>query len=107
MLYDSAETVRQSRRKTLMAYLTLDQKVYVMQEAGDGALVLMEFYMSKVGRKGYLYEDKQVAKALGWSISKVTRLRLALTKIDCFKQVRMSTKDDVMLQTIIGERWLS
>lgn len=77
---------RQSRGSTRM-YLTLQDKVEVMAQCGDSAMILYEYYVSKGGKDNYSFSDELVAKALHWKIRKVKTYRLKLVANNYFKQM--------------------
>ena len=94
-----------NRRKTAMNYLTLTQKIDVMTDCNEVALVLLEFYISKTGYKNYSYSDDIVAKALCWKQSKVQKNRLLLVKHKYFSQIITRNSAVTHTETIIGQRW--
>ncbi len=80
-LLNFCKAPRQTRKRSATAiYLTTSQKVQIMKQCSDSALILYEFYLSKAAAPGYAFEDSKVAAALGWHISKVSRLRQQLTR---------------------------
>ena len=71
---------RQSRKRSATSvYLTWNEKVRMMNECNEQALILYEFYLSKAAVRGYAFEDAKAASALDWKISKVKRVRQDLT----------------------------
>lgn len=105
-LYYNTESLRQAKRKTTMMYLTLRQKREVMRLVGEIGLVLLEFYLSKVNVPQYEYVDEKTAIALGWTLSKVQRHRIALTKADLFKQETYGSGERKAVITTVGERFM-
>ena len=84
-------------RKATKMYLTLADKVALMTECGDAAMILYEFYISKAGVAGYTYADATVSFALKWSTSKVKKNRLRLIKAGYFKQVSGKLSDNRLI----------
>lgn len=48
-MYCITESIRQSRRKNTMVYLTLAQKREVVNLVNEAELYLLDFYLSKSG----------------------------------------------------------
>ena len=94
-----------NRSKTLMNYLTLKQKLDVMADCNEIALVLLEFYCSKSGYSAYSYSDLAVCQALRWKKSKVQKNRLLLTKHNYFKQIVTSNNKNTHVETVLGQKW--
>ena len=88
-----------------MAYLTWKQKKEVMTDINEVALVLLEFYISKLGTSDYSYADDVVAKALEWTERKVGENRRKLTKYKYFRQEVTKNNTTTHVETFIGERW--
>ncbi|NOQ31818.1 MAG: hypothetical protein GQ570_11910 [Helicobacteraceae bacterium] len=75
-----------------MIYLTMEQKREVMSQCKETGLVLLEYYLSKAGTPNFEYTDEKSAIALGWDISKVSRVRRILEKEDLYKRELFSSK---------------
>lgn len=92
-VYTTKPRYQKTLRKATKMYLRLQDKKEVMTKCGDAALILYEFYVSKAGTPDYSFSDELAAKALGWSVQKVKRTRLILTKSNFFKQVQGKLND--------------
>jgi len=61
--------------------ISLDTKYKIIQDHGDSAWILYEFFYE---RRRYNHfsptDDEAIAKAIGWSASKVTRIKSLLKK---------------------------
>jgi len=77
---------KKSTRKSTTMYLKLTEKKELIQECGDAALILYEYWLLKAGIPDFQFTDYKSAKALGWSQSKATQIRLKLTKADYFHE---------------------
>jgi len=84
--YDVKTSVITKTKKirTQNIYLTWKEKVKLMKECGDAAVILLEFYMSKAGLPGYVYSDEKSAKSLDWTIHKVKKVRLKLQRANYY-----------------------
>lgn len=80
-------------KKATKMYLRLQDKVAVMNECGEAALILYEFYISKAGTPNYSFSDKAAGNSLNWDLQKVQRNRLKLVKAKYFKQVSGKLSD--------------
>jgi len=68
-------------KKVTTYYLGLEQKVEVMTVLNESALVLLEFYYSKIGSNHFEWnKDESTSKALNWKVTKVRDLRQKLQK---------------------------
>ena len=78
------------KKRVQSIYLNWAEKVVLMKECGDAAVILLEFYMSKAGMPGYVYTDQKSATALKWTVAKVRFVRGKLQKAGyyCMKSVR-------------------
>jgi hypothetical protein len=81
---DTHVSCKNKKKRTQSLYLTWKEKVQLMKECGDAAVILLEFFFSKAGTPDYEFNDKKSAKALGWSTSKVRFVRTRLQKANYF-----------------------
>ena len=106
MDYYTTKTLDSNRREPRSRYMNWTQKKEVIKDINEIALVLLEFYYSKAGLEGYAFTDKQVAKALDWSLSKVRDYRLKLEKEGYFNKTIIRGRTDTSTIVLIGhERW--
>jgi len=75
-----AKNIKQSRRKTIMAYLTAAQRKEAILDVGDAGCLLFEYYVSKGSTPEFAFTDFKTGRALGWKESKAKRIRLLLEK---------------------------
>lgn len=78
---------KNSKRATKV-FLTMKEKRTLMSTFNDATCILMEYYVDLTKRTNPVYDDVNVAKALGWKQAKVKRLRIALTKADYFYSIK-------------------
>ena len=69
-------------------YLTQEERRALIQECGDSAVLLLEYYirLAAVGDKEIL--DSNTAKYFGWTVDKVRRVRRGLTTAGWFAHKR-------------------
>ncbi len=91
--YNTKPRYQKSTRRASKMFLRLKDKTEVMENCGDAALILYEFYISKAGAPNYAFTDAQASDALNWNIHKIQQNRLKLTKHDYFKQVNGKLND--------------
>ena len=84
-MYYTTRYLKTNKKKTIITYLTLEQKRQVMELTNEIGLVLLEFYLSKAGTPDYEYTDAKTAKALNWTIKKVGDNRRALQHANLYK----------------------
>ena len=85
--------------------MTWTQKKEVVADINEIALMLLEFYYSKAGFD-YEFEDAQVAKALDWTVKKVSDNRRRLEKAGYFKKEITRNSKSSTLNVLIGkESW--
>ncbi len=101
----STRTLDKNKREPRYNYMTWKQKLEVIEDINEVALVLLEFYYSKTGYEKYEYSDEQVAHALNWTVRKTRDYRLRLEKAGYFSQAKGSnSKGDTFLYTSLGHR---
>jgi len=83
------EVIRGDKRTSL----PLAAKVEIMNNCGDAALILYEFYLYKGNLEGYTFSDEEVAKELDWNVYKVAKNRRKLIKHEYFLQVHGKFSD--------------
>lgn len=88
MAYYITTNIKNSKRKTIMAYLTSEQKREVIQECGDSALILYEYFVSKGNIDNFEFTDVKSSRSLGWAVAKTQRIRLVLEKHNYFRKVK-------------------
>ena len=104
-MYYNTSTLKQSKRKNTMVYLTIAQKREVVRLVNEAGLYLLEFYLSKANVPQYEYTDEKTSKALGWSITKTADYRRRLEKVDLYKQDIYGTGEKKAIITTIAERF--
>jgi hypothetical protein len=104
-MYYNTETIKQSRRKNTMVYLTLAQKREVVRLVNEAGLYLLDFYLSKSGVPRYEYTDEKTALAVGWTVKKVSDYRRKLINVDLFRQEVYGTGDQKAVITHLAERF--
>ena len=87
-MYYITKSIKGKAKRTGMYYLTLEEKREVMTDCGDSAVILYEFYISKGGVDDYDFSDGKAGRALGWTDSKVQRIRLVLEKKHFFRKLK-------------------
>jgi len=104
----NTNVLRQSRKKgATNMFLTIKQKVEIMNECGDSALILMEFYLSKSGTPNYSYADDKVGKSLNWKPRKVEMHRQRLQKAKWFRQDKGKyNSGEPFVVTVLGGRYI-
>ena len=86
--------------------MTWAQRKEVMSDINTTALVLLDFYYTKVGVKEYDFDDEKVAKALDWTTSTVQRNRLDLQKYGYFEHFITRSKSHTVHTVLLGhKRW--
>jgi len=104
--YTTRTLDRNNKREPRSKYMNWGQKKEVIKDINEVALVLLEFYYSKAGMTDYEYSDKQVARALDWSVSKVRDYRLKLEKANYFKKTVVRSRTDTSTIVLLGHsRW--
>lgn len=82
---------------TTSAYLSIKELSEISADINDAATLLMTFYFRKVTHPKYdFFNDKNVAEALGWTVSKTKKTRLSLMSHGWIKKVvytQPTTKD--------------
>lgn len=105
-MYYNTETLKQSKRKNIMVYLTLEQKRIVVHLVNEAGLYLFDFYLSKANVPSYEYTDAKTAKAVGWTERKVAEYRRKLEAVDLFKQETYGTGENKAIITIVGNLFI-
>lgn len=104
-MYCTTESIRQSRRKNTMVYLTLAQKREVVNLVNEAGLYLLDFYLSKSGVPQYEFTDEKTAKAVGWTVKKTADYRRKLEHADLFRQETYGSGEKKAIVTYIAERF--
>ena len=103
-MYYTTECVKAPRKKDMTRnYLSLKEKLQVINLTNEVCLFLLEFYMSKSSIPKYRYSDDKTAIALNWSTRKVKDNRLKLEKANLYKTDIYGTGDKKAIVTIIGQ----
>jgi len=106
MDYYNTTTLEKNRRKTIMAYLTLQQKKDVVKDTNEVALYLLDYYYSKANTPNYDYLDERVAKALDWTTRKVGENRRKLEKAGYYKKVVVRDRSNSSTLVTLGhQKW--
>lgn len=79
--------VNRYKNRDRSMYIPKDERIQVMRDVGDSALILYEFYVTRATRDGYQFTDSDAAENLGWTERKVQKMRLKLTQSHYFYQV--------------------
>ena len=103
--YYAIDTLDKNRKEPRSRYMTWKQKLEVVNDTNEIALMLLEFYYSKASMK-YDFDDEQVAKALNWTTKKVSDNRRKLEKVGYFnKEITRNSKSSTLNILIGHERW--
>ena len=108
----NTSSLKQNKARLTMSYLTLKQKVELMQDTNEVCLVLFEFYLSKAGYydkkhdTGFDYmDDAKVAKALHWTKSKVRDNRQQLMRANWMTIIKGKMNNGRKVQdTYLGKK---
>lgn len=74
-------------------YLTQKERKHLLVECGINAMVLYEFYCTKIGVPDYDFDDGKAASAIGLSERIVQRARLVLEKAGYFGKTNYYSHD--------------
>lgn len=87
--------------------IKLDHKYELIRELGESAYLLYEFFYEKKKYKDFApTNDESIGKILGWSTSKVTRIKSQLKKAKYLLILKDTNKDQSILYRIILEKEL-
>lgn len=105
----SVKAIKPKNRNNKVYHITLQWKVEVMRELNETALVLLEFYYTKIGQEFNMLNDSGIAETLGWKVTKVRDTRQRLTKHGYFSSSRYRNSDgDVLYSFKLGkDEWLN
>ena len=102
MDYYSTVSLEDNRREPRRKYMNLKQRVEVVKTLNEACLFQLDFYYSKMYTKNYDFNDKSVATAIGYKVSKVRDNRLKLQKAGYFSQIKTTNANDTNLLTVLG-----
>jgi len=85
--------------------LKLDYKYQLVKELGDSCAILYEFFYEKRRYNHFSpTDDAAIGRTLGWTASKVTRIKSQLKKANYLHIVKGSTSTGVTLyQVLLGK----
>ena len=98
-MYYITDNIKPSKRKTVMAYLTDTEIKEVIQECGDSALILYEYYVRKGNIQKIKLTDDNVYRKIGWTKRKTGEIRRKLEKAGYVAFI----KDGNVLNQLIGK----
>ena len=75
-----------------------------MQDCGDSACILYEYYVSKASKDNFGYRDDTAASDLGWGVRKVQSQRLLLVKAGYFLRKTYRNNSETLNYFFIGKQ---
>jgi hypothetical protein len=95
-----------SKLKNMTYYLTLQEKVQIVQEINHTALFLYEFWVTKLSPSdsNYDFTDEKAARALSMPVGSIRNNRLLLTKHHYFHQIAGKLGGKKAIQTFLGKK---
>lgn len=87
--------------------INLETKYSIIKELGDSAWLLYEFFYEKRRYNHFApTDDKAIAEAMGWSSSKVARIKTLLKKHNLLLILKDTTRDGTVLYRTILQKHL-
>jgi len=72
----------------------------IIKDTSDAGCILFQHYLERIEVVEYTFDDETIAEDIGWSVDKVTRIRLELTKAGWFSRRKIANPEALHIQVI-------